>query len=56
MSEGKTLAEIQHEHEFNLLTHRAGIAKEILALENHYQREKNELNTIVGLLGGIWNS
>ena len=55
MSDGKTLAEIQHEHEFNLLTHRAGIVKEILALENHYQG-KNELNTIVGLLGGIWNS
>lgn len=54
-SEGKTLAEIQHQQQLDLLYTRGDIAKEIMSLENHYNRERNELQTYVGLLGGFFN-
>lgn len=54
-SEGMTLAEIQHQQQLDLLYTRGDIAKEIMSLENHYNRERNELQTYVGLLGGFFN-
>lgn len=54
-SEGKTLAEIQHQQQLDLLYTRGDIAQEIMSLENHYNRERNELQTYVGLLGGFFS-
>ena len=52
-ADGKTLAEIEFENQKDLLYTRADIARDIMALEGHYEREKNELATYVGLLSNL---
>lgn len=52
---GDTLSEIQHKQQLDLLYTRGDIAKDIMSLENHYNRERSELQTYVGLLGGFFN-
>ena len=50
---GETIAEIEFRNQLQLLHTRSDIAKDIMALEGHYEREKNELATYVGLLGNL---
>ena len=53
LEDAKTIAEIEFENQKDLLYTRQDIARDIMALEGHYEREKNELSTYVGLLSNL---
>lgn len=52
-ADGQTIAEIEFTNQLHLLRTRQDIARDIMALEGHYEREKNELSTYVGLLSNL---